>query len=335
MANKKTNKKEVEEKETAKKKTASTKKEASKKEEIVEKVSSEVQTTGISEFTKGLIIGVVITAFIALIVILLILGKSDGNTIFNGGSSSLSSANASDEMKKFYEYYERKEPTLIVYASSQCGYCELQKPILERIAELYDIDYLFMDLTQLTGDGEFEKVGELLGTTGNGTPTSVIIKDGEVITSTEGMAEGREYVKFLISGGILKSDATYQDEDTLVDITYDRFTELLKSKSATVVLMDQYTNCGSTCLEERKIVNDIAKENNIPVYYLSGYAVSGTDFVENLGSWGYSTDSYKENKSVGIPLLMVVRNGKIIWHQDGTMTEKDIRSELKNNKVIK
>lgn len=334
MANKKNSKKEVEEK-VSKKKTPSTKKESKKEVKEIENDYELVPQKGISEFAKGMIIGVVITAFIALIVILLILGKNDGN-INHSSNGTLSGdlTNASDEMKKFYDYYEREEPTLIVYASTQCGYCVLQEPIVERIAELYDIDYLYMDITQLSS-AEVSKVGELLDCAGNGTPTSVIVENGKVVKSMEGMAEGKEYVSFLISGGVLSKDSTYQDEDTLIDITYDKFKELLAGKSLSVILMDQYTSCGESCLEERKIVNAIAKENNIPVYYLSGNSISSSDFIDKLGDWGYSTEGYKKDKSVGIPLLMIVRNGKIVWHQDGNMTEADIRSELKKNKVIK
>ncbi len=331
MANKKNDKKEVEEKEVSKRKNSS-KKEETKKEKQTTIVTKE-ETTGISEFAKGLIIGVVVTTFIALIVILLILGTNDGK-VGNKVTSNPSSENASEEMKKFYDYFERKEPTLIVYASSQCGFCALQEPIVERIGELYDMDYFYMDLTKLSSD-EVSKVGELLETSGSGTPTSVIVENGKVVRQSEGMMEGKDYVKFLVAGGVLEKDSTYKDEDTLIDITYDKFKELLNDKTASVVLMDQYTNCGESCLEERKIVNAIAKENNIPVYYLSGNSVSSTDFIDKLGDWGYSTDAYKKDKSVSIPLLMIVRKGKIVWHQNGNMTEKDIRAELKDNKVIK
>ena len=166
-----------------------------------------------------------------------------------------------------------------------------------------------MDLTKLSSD-EVSKVGELLETSGSGTPTSVIVENGKVVRQSEGMMEGKDYVKFLVAGGVLEKDSTYKDEDTLIDITYDKFKELLNDKTASVVLMDQYTNCGESCLEERKIVNAIAKENNIPVYYLSGNSVSSTDFIDKLGDWGYSTDAYKKDKSVSIPLLMIVRKKK-------------------------
>ena len=53
-------------------------------------------------------------------------------------------------MDEFYEYFESKELKVIYYASSKCGYCELQTPIMEQIDKDYNIDYLYIDSTKLT-----------------------------------------------------------------------------------------------------------------------------------------------------------------------------------------
>lgn len=330
------------------------KEETKKKEEKVEEkqvIESPIKS-GMSETTRGMIIGMIIMGLIATIIILLILGKNDGK-ISNNGSSSNSNSNVtvstkysklsasdkkkgSEEMQKFYKYFDKDEPTLIVFASTSCGWCELQKPIVERIGEMYDLDYLFMDVTKLSSD-EISNVISYLGIEGS-TPTSLVVQKGKVLKSENGMKEGKDFVQLLVDGGVLPKNSTYKDEENLIVTTYDRFKELLEGKDLSVVLFDFYATqgsvCGERCLDERAIVNKIAKENNIPVYHLP-LSATESSFIDDLGKWGYSTDDYKENKSVGIPLLMFVRNGKLEWYQNGTMTEDEIRKEMKNYKIIK
>lgn len=350
MANKKKNN--VEETKNSKKQNQNkkeVKKEVPKKEEVVE-IENPIRS-GMSDTTRGMIIGMLIMGLIAAIVILLILGRNDGKCeSSNSGSDSsnivasveyakLTDADkkkGSEEMQKFYTYFDKEEPTLLVFASTSCGWCQLQEPIVEKIAEAYDLDYLYMDYTKLEGS-EVSNVVSYLGI-GGGTPTSTIVQSGKVLKSVEGMLEGKDYVEFLVEGGVLPKGSTYKDEENLIVVTYDKFKELLKGKDTTVVLFDFYaiqnSVCGDRCLDQRKVLNSIAKENNIPVYHLP-LANTTDDFIDDLGEWGYSTDAYKENKSVNIPLLMFVRDGKIIWHQNGNMTEDDIRTEMKNYKIIK
>lgn len=347
------------------------KEETKKKEEKVEEkpaIESPIKS-GMSETTRGMIIGMIIMGLIATIIILLILGKNDGKTS-NNGSSSNSNSNTysnsnsgsntqtltpdyeaykkltatdkkkgSEEAQKFYKYFDKENPTLIVFARETCGFCEIQKPIVERIGKMYDLDYLFMNTDKLTSE-EIYNIISYLGIEGS-TPVSIIVQKGKVIDSVEGLVDsGKEYVNFLVSGGVLPKGSTYKDEDQLTSVTYSKFKELLNGKELSVVLFDFYyynkSYCGERCLDERAILNKIAKEENIKVYHLPITAIEDS-FSDDLGKWGYSTDAYKENKSVSIPLLMFVRNGKLEWYQNGTgtMTEDEIRKEMKDYKIIK
>ena len=108
---------------------------------------------GLTETTKGVIIGALITALIATMVILLVLAEKEDTSkkySSNNGSKNEASTNLvkpedySDAMKEFYKYFESEEKTVIVFASSQCGYCVAQKPIVEAITEKYDINYFLV-----------------------------------------------------------------------------------------------------------------------------------------------------------------------------------------------
>lgn len=299
---------------------------------------------GMSESTRGMIIGIVITSLIFIIIILLILSKNDGK----GGSSVAGTdvtrtSEDSEELTKFYDYYEKSEPTLIVFASEFCSWCELEKPIVERIGEMYDLDYLFMDIIKLDGyydatagttdptSREYATVTKLLNID-SGTPTSVIVKDGKVIAEEEGFIEEKEYVSFLVANGVLPTGSTYKTEDDLTEIDYEDFEKYRKNKDMTAILFDYYPSCGEACLDEREQLSALAKEYDVPVYHLSATVLTSEQqksFIEGLGKWGYTTEAYEEEQAVNIPLLMFIQDGKIKWHQTGDMTEEQIRDEFK------
>lgn len=313
-------------------KTPKEKKAKEKEETIVEKEEKmEYETPvrgGMSEMTRGLIIGVVLTALIAVIIILLILARYD-----SGPKQEKALYDT------FQDYFEKKENTLIVFAQTTCGWCQLEHPIIERIAEMYDLDYLFLNIDELETVEQQNSVVASLGVSG-GTPDSVIVKNGKVVTHNEGFLEGKDYVSFLVNAGVLPQGSTYKDEDKLVEITFSKMKEIMNSKEKAVVLFDYYAQLGDTALAERKALNDLADKLKVKVYHFSptGFATKDEDaeFRQKLGEWGYSTEEYDEDKtSVSIPLLMIVDNGKIVWHQYGNMTASQIEEELKSAGLMK
>lgn len=311
--------------------TKTTKKEEVKKPEIV--VESPIKS-GLSEGTKGMIIGMVITALIALVIILLILGKNDNN---NNKTTKLDPSSYSDAMKEFYEYFNSKELALIVFASSECSYCVAQEPIVENIDESYDIKYLYMDYLELGSEDEINKVVEELGLTSGSTPTSVVVKDGKVVKTWVGYVSGETYVEYLVSSGMLPKGSKYLQEENLTTIDYTKFKSLLKDSKTSAIVFDA-ANCTTTCSAERELLNKIAKDNNISIYHLSATAFSEAEqkeFVESLGGWGYDTEAYKEKQTVNIPLLMFVKNGKIIEFNVGYEKESEITTLFKKTGLTK
>ncbi len=318
-----------------------------KEEKVEETKFEDPRRTGLSDTSRGVIIGVVLTVLIGAVILLLVLAANGGEKKTSAGNSSL--ADSLDD------YLNRDEPTLIVWAQTTCGWCQLQHPYIERIAEMYDLDYLFLNYDQLlTGTETSEddviqtlqpyadKLGITLVSTSttkaDGTPTSLIVQKGKVLYKHSGYMNGQSYIDFLIQGGILDKGSIYKDEDALEEITYSKFKELVKNKEETVILFDYYEQSGETTLDERKMLNELSKKYGFKVYHLSAFNFTKSDtsaFIDQLGDLGYSTDAYKENKSVNIPLLMVVKKSKIVWHQDSNMEIDDIEAELKKANIIK
>lgn len=278
--------------------------------------------SGMSETTKGIIIGAVVTALIAGLVILLVLGAKDGN---NNDNNLVNPSDYSDAMKEFYEYFESEEKTLIVFASSQCGYCVAQEPIVEAIAKEYNINYLYMDYLELGSDEEIDQVIAELELENGSTPTSVVVQNGKIIDTWVGYVDGEEYLNHLIDAGVVKKGTKYTLEQNIEAVDYSQFKKLLKGSKVSAIIVDMPT-C-AVCYEARVAVNELAEKHNIKVYQLSAKVLSDDEmdkFIDGLGTWGYDAEEYKEDKSVAVPLLLFVKNGKIVRYETGYSEETDL-----------
>lgn len=281
--------------------------------------------SSMSDTTRGIIIGVLVTALIAGLVILLVLGQNDSKNGDDPNKNLVEPSAYSDAMKEFYKYFESKEKTVIVWASSQCGYCVAQKPIVEAIAEQYDINYLYMDYLTLGSNDEIDQVMAELELTKGSTPTSVVVQDGKVIDTWIGYVDGETYVKNLVNAGVLEEGSKYTLEKNIEALDYSKFKKILNGSKVSAIVVDMPT-C-AVCYEERVELNKIAEKHNVPVYRLSADALSDDEmekFIDNLGKWGYDAEEYKKDKSVQVPLLLFVKKGKIVRYEIGYSEETNL-----------
>ena len=109
-------------------------------------------------------------------------------------------------VKKFDEYFARKENTIIYFASTTCSACSMQTPVLEDIAKKYNLDYLYVDASKLSNK-EIEKVTTKLGIEAS-TPQTAIVNNGEVLGIAKGYKPGAVLVDFFKSQGILSEDSS-------------------------------------------------------------------------------------------------------------------------------
>lgn len=141
----------------------------------------------------------IVLLIISTVALLVIIGGAVYSLFFNKGF-----------MNKFNKYYNRNENTIIYYASSQCGYCAMQTPILETLAKQYDLDYLEIDSIKLT-TSERNTVLEKLGIE-HATPTTVVVKNGKIVGFNEGTVPSQE--KFVA----LTDDEIKELKDKLSDM---------------------------------------------------------------------------------------------------------------------
>lgn len=285
-----------------------------------------------SDKTRYTIIFVVVALFLALIIGLIVIGDKDNNNTNNVATAERNTS--TEALVNFYKAFDSEDLKVIYFASSTCGYCSLEKPILEQIASDYNFTYYAIDASELTNT-ELQEIVSALGIKG-ATPTTVIVQKGKVIATNEGYLDGKQYVSFFAQNKIIEDDAEYLPEKNLKDINYDDYKKLVKSKDTSLVFLD--TTACEDCIEVRSMLNSLAEEHDFTVNYLSAIYLSNDEieeFVKGLKDLGYDDKAYKEDETVNIPLLLIIKDKKIVDYVLQSTDEDDYIDALKDAKVIK
>ena len=299
--------------------------------------------------TRYIIIGISTLILLVLIIVLAIFSDKDSsksnaksNTTSNVTSDSNSTVTSNrqrdtstDALKSFYEAFDSKELKVIFFARTSCGYCSLEKPILKQISEDYDLDYYNIDTDELTAS-ETQEIMTALGITGS-TPTTSIVKDGKVVANNVGYLDGKPYVEFFVKNGVLKEGSTYKPEEELVTIDYSEFKNIAKKKENSIILIDD--SACSSCISVRSMLNNLASKNNFKVNYLPAKALSTTEInslIEtDLKEMEFKDSTYKDEGQVSIPLLLIVKDNKIVDYVIESTEESDYTKVLEKYKFIK
>ena len=236
-------------------------------------------------------------------------------------------------MKEFNKEFNSKERNVIYYASSGCSYCELQKPILETIAEDYDIEYFEIDSATLAVKQRNEILKKL--EIEHATPTTVIVENGKVIDTAIGYTDGQDYVEFFVENEILPEDAVYSKEANLTFIDYNAYEDLVNDKGTQVVVIGQ-TTCGH-CIAIKPALNKIAGEYDLTINYLNLTEMNEDEyksFTESLKEIQYNDPDFVEEGKFGTPLTLIIKNGKVKDYISGERTKSQLVREFKNNGLI-
>lgn len=232
-------------------------------------------------------------------------------------------------ISSFNEAFEGEEKSIIFYASSQCGYCELEKPILKQISSDYDLDYISIDAS-LLNESQKKDMVEKLEIKG-ATPTTAIVQDGKVLNVQVGYLDGYDYVNFFKEAGILKENDKYLPEKSLNFIDYNGFNELENG----ILVLGQ--TASTTCTELRSTLNKISEKHNITFNYYDLRRLSRDEYYATYDKViemnEKKLDVMKDNEFY-LPKILVIENGKIVNIINETEEDKII-NELKKLKLIK
>jgi len=295
------------------------------KEEIKEKVINKDNIQGEKKESK-----------IGLIIVLVILLALIGVCLYyqiDSKSKESNTEQSSELMDEFYKYYNSKKTKVIYYASSTCGYCKLESPIMEQISKDYDVDYLYIDSNNLSSSDRDKMLKEL--NIEHATPTTVVVKNGKVIGTQIGYVDGGAMVEFLIDNDVLDEGSTYSPERYLTFIDYDDYNDLLLDSGKHVITIGQ-TGC-SHCTATKPVLNQIAKDYNIEINYLNITEMSQSDvndLTNSLETIGYDDEEFLENGSFGTPLTLIIENGKVKSYVIGERPTVEFVRAFKKSGVI-
>lgn len=112
---------------------------------------------------------------------------------------------------EYKEIIKATENQIIVLASSTCHYCLSERPILDEIATEYNVKINWMYLDNAFTDGKEQSEYEDFKTTLSwyndnsswGTPTTLIVKDSNVVAALSGYRTKDEIIKFYKQNGLI------------------------------------------------------------------------------------------------------------------------------------
>ena len=278
------------------------------------------------EKKKTVILTCVLALIAAVLIGFLVVEKLKEN-------GTISNSEAKQIMKDFNKYYNSNDRVVIYYASTTCGWCSLQTPILETIAKDYDMDYLYVDTSKLSKNQK-DEVAKKLGIEAT-TPNTVIVENSKVVDVANGFTPASEYVKFFASNGLIPEDAVYSKEKSLTALNYDEYEKLINSAGAHVIVISQ-TTC-SHCIAVKPALNSIAEEYELPINYIDVNVLGEEEynkFHESLSKLDYDDPAFVEKGSFGTPLTLIVKNGKISSYISGERSKSQFIREFKKAGLI-
>ena len=123
------------------------------------------------------------------------------------------SANVSEDEQKdfndidvddYLDLYEGSKNSVVLFASPTCGYCQIAEPILHHIAYQYNLTINHVDVSELSSD-ESEKLTDSNEYFSQlGTPALLVVANGEIVDSVNGLVDTDSYVDFFKDNGFIK-----------------------------------------------------------------------------------------------------------------------------------
>ena len=227
-----------------------------------------------------------------------------------------------DLYNEFESAFNGENNTLVYLGSSSCGYCQLLNPSLEDMKDRYDFSYVYVDASEISSS-YLSKILEKLELSSLGTPYLAVVSNGEVVDSQNGYADYDVTFEFLQENNIIAEDAQL----LLNYIGYDEYEKLLNNKENSVVVVGQST-CGY-CVQSKIILNKIAEEKNVEINYLNiSY------LTEEEGSELEASLDYFEEEQWGTPLMLIVKDGKLVDIIEQLVTEDEYIEFLEENEVL-
>ncbi len=321
---------------TAKKNSAASKTKKVVKKEVIkeevpkfEAVSRDSVKNGVKTDSKNKpIVGFIIGGAVVLLLILSFF-LSDTSS-----SNKVSVDNVLDDIgiSEYTSMLEGNNPSIIYIGRPTCSYCELLKPILNSVADEYDLDVNYLNTDELS-DSDHQKLLDSHDyfAEGYGTPLILIVNNGEIVNINEGYVEEATLVDFFVSNGFInESDVVVTeplvDTSAFVNTTIAEYIALKDGSSPSIIYFGRPT-C-SYCDMIIPHLNELISTYGITINYVNTDELTSDEFQSMMDSDEHFAGSW------GTPLIFIVQNGEKVDMLEGYAEIDTITSLLKDNNII-
>ena len=179
------------------------------------------------EKKKNVLLGVGIGILVVgLLIATMFIGGEEGNEELQGqydanqiiaNAERESEAITADQMKELEEididtylnYYNGPATLIVFVGRPTCPYCEITKPIISKIAKDYNLVIKYLNTDNLSDDGKakFVQHNEMFNE-GYGTPLILIVGNGEIKTSLEGLTDTEHFLQFFVGAGMIQAQTS-------------------------------------------------------------------------------------------------------------------------------
>lgn len=229
-------------------------------------------------------------------------------------------------MKKFEKVFNSEKEQVVFLERPTCSYCQMTAPIIESLSKRYDFTYTDINTDELSSSN-LSKVLKKLGIDEEsfGTPHISILKDGKVIDEQGGYVEASTMFDFFQENGVIDKKAEYKEILNYVD--FKEYKSIIASKKPQLVVMVQ-TGCGA-CTTAKPVLEELVTEYDIEINALNISELSEED-RNSLGS----TLDYLNEEDWGTPLLLVVKDNKVVDASNGFVNKDTYKIFLRSNDMI-
>lgn len=245
------------------------------------------------------------------------------------GINFLNEHNSKKYLESFEEVIANEEQQIVLLARENCSYCQMFTPLLDYMAEKYGFEYLYVDTNKLT-DKALSSVLEKLNVNEEdfGTPHLSIVESGSVIDDVPGYADEQKLLAFLKKYGYVGENESLP----LNYLNFESYKETIKSSDPRVIVIGQ-DSCGY-CMMAKPVLLSIADKYDVKINYLNMTELNNMENSQEILTEFNTSLAYLSEEEWGTPLMLVVKDNKVVGHYNGYGSEEDYINFLKEQGII-
>lgn len=232
-------------------------------------------------------------------------------------------------LENLEEIIAKDSKQIIVIGKDNCMYCQMFIPLLDYMKEQYNFDYTYINTNKITSRTLTKVLDKLkINAEEFGTPHLTLTEKGNIVDEIAGYVDEKELLAFLQKYGFAGEDAKL----SLNYIGMDEYRALINGQTPEIIVVGQ-TSC-SHCMMAKPALLNIATKYGVKINYLNMTEIkneeNGTELINEFNS----SLAYLQNEEWGTPLMMIVKDKKVVATSNGYLSENNYVKFLKDQGII-